>query len=30
MAELVEVLAAWEPGKPAEASVATRLNRDQV
>ena len=30
MSELVEVLVDWEPGKPAEASVATRLNRDQL
>lgn len=28
MSELVEVLVDWEPGKPAEASVATRLNRE--
>ncbi len=27
MGELVEALVAWEPGKPAEASVATRLHR---
>jgi hypothetical protein len=27
MAELVDALVAWEPGKPAEASVATRLHR---
>ena len=30
MSELVEVLVDWEPGKPAEASVATRLNREQL
>lgn len=29
MSELVEVLVDWEPGKPAEASVATRLKREQ-
>jgi hypothetical protein len=27
MHEVVEVLAAWEPGKPAEVSVTTRLHR---
>jgi len=27
MGELVEALVAWEPGKPAQASVATRLHR---
>ena len=27
MAEIVEVLLNWEPGKPAEATVATRLER---
>jgi hypothetical protein len=30
MAELVEVLATWEPGKPAEASVSTRLHREEL
>lgn len=30
MSELVDVLVDWEPGKPAEASVATRLNREQL
>ena len=30
MQELVEVLVAWEPGRPAEASLATRLHRDQA
>ncbi len=28
MAEIVEVLLAWEPGKPAEATVAARMHRD--
>ena len=27
MAEIVEVLLSWEPGKPAEATVAARLER---
>ena len=27
MAEIVEVLLAWEPGKPAEATVAARMER---
>src|SRR5918992_3793614 len=27
MAEIVEVLLSWEPGKPAEASVAARMER---
>src|SRR6188508_385143 len=27
MAEIVEVLLTWEPGQPAEATVATRLER---
>jgi hypothetical protein len=27
MQEVVEVLLAWEPGKPAEVSVTTRLHR---
>ncbi|MDX6532707.1 MAG: hypothetical protein QOF68_451, partial [Gaiellales bacterium] len=27
MAEIVEVLLAWEPGRPADASVAARLER---
>jgi hypothetical protein len=27
MAEIVEVLTAWEPGRPADASVAARLER---
>jgi hypothetical protein len=27
MAEIVEVLLNWEPGKPAEATVASRLER---
>jgi hypothetical protein len=27
MAEIVEVLLSWEPGKPAEATVATRMER---
>lgn len=30
MREVVEVLLAWEPGKPAEASLATRLTRDEA
>jgi len=30
MQELVEVLLAWEPGKPAEATLAARLNRDRA
>ena len=28
MTELVEILVDWEPGKPVEASVASRLNRE--
>ena len=27
MAEIVDVLLHWEPGKPAEATVAARLER---
>ena len=27
MAEIVEVLVAWEPGQPAEATVAARMER---
>ena len=27
MAEIVEVLLTWEPGRPAEATVATRMER---
>jgi hypothetical protein len=27
MAEIVQVLLNWEPGKPAEATVAARLER---
>jgi hypothetical protein len=27
MAEIVDVLIAWEPGRPADASVAARLER---
>jgi hypothetical protein len=30
MREIVEVLVDWEPGKPAEASVAARLHRDRA
>ncbi len=30
MAEIVDVLLAWEPGKPAEATVAARLHRDEA
>jgi hypothetical protein len=30
MAEIAEVLLHWEPGRPAEASVAARLHRDQA
>jgi hypothetical protein len=30
MQELVDVLVNWEPGKPAEASLAARLHRDQI
>jgi hypothetical protein len=29
MAEIVEVLLTWEPGKPADATVATRLERQR-
>jgi hypothetical protein len=29
MAEIVEVLLAWEPGRPAEATVAARLERQR-
>lgn len=29
MAELVDILVGWEPGKPTEASVAARLNREE-
>ncbi len=28
MAEIADVMVRWEPGKPAEASVTTRLHRD--
>jgi hypothetical protein len=28
MAEIVDVLAKWEPGRPAEATVAARMHRD--
>ena len=30
MQELVEVLLTWVPGKPAEASLTTRLHRDEA
>jgi hypothetical protein len=30
MAEIVEVMLGWEPGKPAEASVTARLHRDEA
>jgi hypothetical protein len=30
MAEITEVLLTWEPGRPAEATVATRLHRDRA
>jgi predicted NBD/HSP70 family sugar kinase len=30
MQELVEVLVAWEPGRPTEASLAARLHRDEA
>lgn len=30
MAEIADVLLHWEPGRPAEASVAARLHRDQA
>jgi hypothetical protein len=29
MAEIVDVLLNWEPGKPAEATVAARMRRDE-
>mgnify|MGYP006170871797 CR=1 FL=1 len=29
VAEIVEVLLTWEPGKPADATVATRLERQR-
>jgi hypothetical protein len=29
MAEIVDVLLQWEPGKPAEATVAARLHREE-
>ncbi len=29
MAEIVDVLLKWEPGKPAEATVASRLHREE-
>jgi hypothetical protein len=30
MAEIADVMLKWEPGKPAEATVAARLNRDDA
>lgn len=30
MAEIVDVLLKWEPGKPAEATVAARMHRDEA
>jgi hypothetical protein len=30
MAEIVDVLVHWEPGRPAEATVAARLHRDEA
>jgi hypothetical protein len=30
MAEIVDVLVNWEPGRPAEATVAARMHRDQA
>jgi hypothetical protein len=30
MAEIAEVMLAWEPGKPAEATVAARMHRDKA
>jgi hypothetical protein len=29
MAEIVDVLVNWEPGKPAEATVAARMERQR-
>jgi hypothetical protein len=29
MAEIVDVLLHWEPGKPAEATVAARMERQK-
>jgi hypothetical protein len=30
MAEIVDVMLQWEPGKPAEATVAARMHRDET
>lgn len=30
MAEIVDVMVKWEPGKPAEATVAARMHRDET
>ncbi len=30
MAEIVDVLLSWEPGKPVEANLQTRLHRDEA